>query len=89
MTKTQMKVGLAVLAVGLLASVTSASAGYRVGYDDASYFNREYKKLFGAPPLRHLDNLKDGRYRRLSCWTPKGEAWSRPTSSTCRRARSS
>jgi hypothetical protein len=29
MTKTQMKVGLAVLAVGLLASVTSASAGYR------------------------------------------------------------
>ncbi len=29
MTKTQMKVGLAILAAGLLASVTSANAGYR------------------------------------------------------------
>jgi len=29
MTKTQMKVALAVLGVGLVASVTSASAGYR------------------------------------------------------------
>jgi AraC-like DNA-binding protein len=28
----------------------AASAGLRVGYDDPSYFSREYKKLFGAPP---------------------------------------
>jgi len=28
------------------------SAAYRVGYDDASHFNREYKRLFGAPPMR-------------------------------------
>jgi hypothetical protein len=30
----------------------AASAGYRVGYDDAAHFNREYKSLFGLPPLR-------------------------------------
>jgi AraC-like DNA-binding protein len=38
----------------------AASAGYRVGYDDASYFNREYKKLFGAPPLRDVERLREG-----------------------------
>jgi transcriptional regulator GlxA family with amidase domain len=27
----------------------AASAAYRVGYQDASHFNREYKSLFGAP----------------------------------------
>ncbi len=29
----------------------AASAAYRVGYHDASHFNREYKSLFGVPPL--------------------------------------
>lgn len=28
----------------------AASAAYRVGYNDASHFNREYKSLFGIPP---------------------------------------
>jgi AraC-like DNA-binding protein len=37
----------------------AASAGYRVGYDDASYFNREYKKLFGAPPIRDVERLRE------------------------------
>ena len=36
----------------------AAGAGHRVGYDDASYFNREYKKLFGAPPLRDVERLR-------------------------------
>ena len=37
----------------------AASAGSRVGYDDASYFNREYKKLFGKPPIRDVHRLQE------------------------------
>ena len=36
----------------------AASAGYRVGYDDASHFNREYKSLFGVPPMRDVQRLR-------------------------------
>ena len=35
-----------------------ASASFRVGYEDPSYFSREYKKLFGAPPQRDIANLR-------------------------------
>jgi AraC-like DNA-binding protein len=35
-----------------------ASAGFRVGYEDPSYFSREYKKLFGIPPQRDIANLR-------------------------------
>ncbi|HAJ36963.1 MAG TPA: AraC family transcriptional regulator CmrA [Chloroflexi bacterium] len=38
----------------------AASAAYRVGYDDASHFSREYKSLFGAPPMRDMQQLRDG-----------------------------
>jgi AraC-like DNA-binding protein len=37
----------------------AASAGYRVGYSDASHFNREYKRLFGAPPVRDVERLRE------------------------------
>ncbi|HEX5690135.1 MAG TPA: AraC family transcriptional regulator [Roseiflexaceae bacterium] len=36
----------------------AASAGYRVGYGDASHFTREYKRLFGAPPMRDVEHLR-------------------------------
>jgi AraC-like DNA-binding protein len=36
----------------------AASAGFRVGYEDPSYFSREYKKLFGAPPQRDIAQLR-------------------------------
>jgi AraC-like DNA-binding protein len=36
----------------------AASAGFRVGYEDAAYFSREYKKLFGAPPQRDITKLR-------------------------------
>ncbi len=36
----------------------AASAGFRVGYEDPSYFSREYKKLFGAPPQRDITKLR-------------------------------
>jgi AraC-like DNA-binding protein len=37
----------------------AASAGYRVSYNDASHFNREYKRLFGLPPLRDVERLRE------------------------------
>jgi AraC-like DNA-binding protein len=37
----------------------AASTAYRVGYDDASQFNREYKRLFGLPPLRDVERLRE------------------------------
>lgn len=36
----------------------AADAGYRVGYEDPSYFSRDYKKLFGAPPKRDIERLR-------------------------------
>jgi AraC-like DNA-binding protein len=35
-----------------------ASASFRVGYEDPSYFSRDYKKLFGTPPLRDIARLR-------------------------------
>ena len=40
-------------------NLDATSAAYRVGYDDASHFNREYKRLFGAPPMRDVERLRD------------------------------
>jgi AraC-like DNA-binding protein len=37
----------------------AASVAYRVGYDDASHFNREYKRLFGQPPMRDVERLRE------------------------------
>jgi len=37
----------------------AASAGYRVGYDDASHFNREYKRFFGLPPMSDVERLRE------------------------------
>jgi AraC-like DNA-binding protein len=36
----------------------AASAAYRVGYHDASHFTREYKSLFGVPPMRDVQRLR-------------------------------
>ncbi len=37
----------------------AAEAGYRVGYDDASHFSREYKRHFGEPPIRDVERLRE------------------------------
>ncbi|HEY3341733.1 MAG TPA: AraC family transcriptional regulator, partial [Anaerolineae bacterium] len=37
----------------------AASAAFQVGYDDASHFNREYKRLFGLPPVRDVERLRE------------------------------
>jgi len=36
----------------------AASAGFQVGYESPSQFSREYSRLFGAPPLRDISNLR-------------------------------
>ncbi len=36
----------------------ATTAAYRVGYGDASQFNREYKRLFGEPPMRDINRLR-------------------------------
>lgn len=44
----------------LLAEQTdAASAAYRVGYQSASQFSREYARMFGAPPIRDVACLRD------------------------------
>jgi AraC-like DNA-binding protein len=44
----------------------AATAGYQVGYDDASQFSREYKRFFGEPPMRDVERLRDSQAGRLS-----------------------
>ncbi|MDA8427784.1 MAG: AraC family transcriptional regulator [Geobacteraceae bacterium] len=43
----------------------AATASFQVGYESPSQFSREYNRLFGAPPLRDITNLRqmaaDGR----------------------------
>ncbi len=34
-------------------------AAYRVGYNDVSHFNREYKSVFGDPPMRDVQQLRE------------------------------
>ena len=36
----------------------AANAAFQVGYESPSQFNREYNRLFGAPPLRDIINLR-------------------------------
>ena len=36
----------------------ATSAGYAVGYESLTQFNREYKRLFGAPPRRNVSRLR-------------------------------
>ncbi len=40
-------------------NLDATSAAYRVGYNDASHFNREYKSVFGVPPMRDVQQLRE------------------------------
>ena len=39
-------------------AVDAATAGHSVGYESASQFSREYRRLFGAPPVRDIESLR-------------------------------
>ncbi|GFE56696.1 AraC family transcriptional regulator [Geobacter sp. AOG1] len=36
----------------------AANAAFQVGYESPSQFSREYNRMFGAPPLRDITNLR-------------------------------
>jgi AraC-like DNA-binding protein len=42
----------------LAEGLDAANAGYSVGYHNAAHFNREYKKMFGLPPMRDIERLQ-------------------------------
>ena len=39
--------------------IECAAAGHRVGYESASQFSREYRRLFGAPPRTEIARLRE------------------------------
>jgi AraC-like DNA-binding protein len=40
-------------------NMDAATAGFRVGYSDASHFSRDYKKHFGDPPARDVEQVRE------------------------------
>lgn len=40
-------------------AMDAASAGHEVGYDSPSQFSREYRRLFGAPPVQDVTRLRE------------------------------
>ena len=43
----------------LAGGVDAATAGYRVGYGSASHFSRDYKRMFGEPPMQDAERLRE------------------------------
>jgi AraC-like DNA-binding protein len=43
----------------LTENLDAATAAFQVGYESPSQFSREYSRLFGAPPLRDITNLRE------------------------------
>ncbi len=41
----------------------ASTAAFRVGYESASQFGREYHRLFGAPPVRDVSSLRQAAAR--------------------------
>ncbi|MNI18176.1 HTH-type transcriptional activator RhaS [compost metagenome] len=46
----------------LTENLDAATAGFRVGYESPSQFNREYGRLFGRPPISDVKHLRDSLY---------------------------
>jgi AraC-like DNA-binding protein len=42
----------------LIEPLDATTAAFQVGYESPSQFSREYSRLFGAPPLRDIANLR-------------------------------
>jgi len=44
-------------------ALDAGSTATRVGYESVSQFNREYSRLFGAPPQRDIRRMGRGKFR--------------------------
>ncbi|WP_111636766.1 AraC family transcriptional regulator [Marinomonas shanghaiensis] len=42
-------------------NLDASSAAFQVGYESPSHFSREYARLFGQSPKRHIEELRKGR----------------------------
>jgi transcriptional regulator GlxA family with amidase domain len=47
----------------LIANADASRAGYAVGYESASQFRREYARMFGAPPARDAERLREAEHQ--------------------------
>jgi AraC-like DNA-binding protein len=45
----------------LTEDVDAGTAALRVGYESVTQFNREYRRLFGTPPIRDMKLLRAAR----------------------------
>ena len=45
----------------LAENADAGSAAYQVGYESPSQFNREYSRVFGAPPIKDIKRLRSAR----------------------------
>ena len=60
----------------LLSETTdAATASQRVGYQSPSQFSREYRRLFGFPPLRDIERL---RAMQEQIYTPRNGSHAGP-----------
>jgi len=39
--------------------LNASTVGYRVGCDDPSHVSREYRRFFGDPPMRDVEQLRE------------------------------
>lgn len=46
-------------------STDAADVAFRVGYESASQFSREYSRMFGFPPREDIKRLKAGYDQRV------------------------
>lgn len=44
----------------LVDNLNASNASYEVGYESHTQFNREYKKMFGNPPIKDIRMIRDG-----------------------------
>ena len=53
----------------LIEPIDAATAALRVGYESATQFNREYRRLFGNPPIRDVTTLRIGGDQSMTAST--------------------